>query len=198
MTTFGGDVDSDVLDAWIRDLITHCNYYKLAGRLVTTEQQLVYASAHLKGAAADWWYSTAMGTVKTLEEFVVAVNGRFKSAVDADVAAERLNQLKQAVGQPVAQYVGKVQQLLLRIPDMSMADRIRAFARGLLPHLAQKIREMRPATFEAACELAIRYEGSFEVPGAVAGKKGKEAVNTIGSGGEIPRRPRRWRSWCWQ
>ena len=54
--------------------------------------------AHLTGAAADWWYSTARGTVKTLEEFVVAVNGRFKSAVDADVAAEKLNQLKQAVG----------------------------------------------------------------------------------------------------
>jgi Ty3 transposon capsid-like protein/Zinc knuckle len=173
---FKGDVDADVLDAWVRALMTHCNYYKAAGRLVTDDDRVTYAMAHLEGAAADWWYSTAKDSVTTLEGFLAALNGRFKSVTDADAAAEKLYQLKQVAGQSVAQYIGRVQQLLIRVPDMSMNDRIRLFARGLLPHLAQKVREVRPLTFEQACELAIRYEGSFGLPGASAASAGKKAA----------------------
>jgi hypothetical protein len=78
----------------------------------------------------------------------------------------------------VAQYAGLVHQLMLRIPDMAMSDRIRQFTRGLFPHLAQKVREVQPDTLESATELAIRYEGSFGVPGGEAGG-GKAGINTV-------------------
>ena len=119
--------------------------------------------------------------IDTVEEFVVAVNGRFRSAVDADVAAEKLNRLRQRQGQTVAAYAGVVHQLLLRIPDMAMSDRVRAFARGLLPNLAQKVREVRPRTMEEATELAIRYEGSFGLPGSPKKEKGSGSGRSINS-----------------
>jgi hypothetical protein len=151
--------------------MVHCSYYgEEGGQLGTEKAKVRYAAAHLEGAAADWWLASMEGKVNTLGEFVTAVNGRFRSTVDADVAAEKLYRAKQQQGQSVALYAGSVQQLLLRIPDMAGSDRVRLFARGLLPHLAQKVREMRPATLEQAVELAIRYEGSFGIIPGVQGK----------------------------
>jgi hypothetical protein len=178
LALFQGEMDSDKLDAWLRRLMVHCSYYGRRGGALEEEQAKVdYAAAHLEGAAADWWF-TAVGKVATMQQFIEAVNGRFRSAIDADVAAEKLYRLRQQKGQTVAQYAGLVHQLMLRIPDMAMSDRIRQFTRGLLPHLAQKVREVQPGTLESATELAIRYEGSFGVPGGESGG-GKAGINTV-------------------
>jgi hypothetical protein len=166
-----------------------CSYYgKKGGELEDEQAKVEYAAAHLERAAADWWF-TMTGRVNTIQEFVQAVNGRFRSSIDADVAAEKLYRLRQQKGQTVALYAGVVQQLLLRIPDMAMSDRIRLFARGLLPHLAQKVRETQPDALEKAIELAIRYEGSFEIPGGQSGggKGGggsTQKINTVQTAGE--------------
>ena len=160
MKTFNGEMDSDGLDSWIRTLITQTSYYEAAGQLNTEQTKVIFASAHLDGAAADWWYSGEIDKVNTVKEFINAVNRRFKSSLDADVAAERLNVLKQG-SHPVTHYVGRNQQLLIRIPDMDMKTRIRSFIRGLSPQLAQKLRELRPVTIQDAYEQAIRIEGSF-------------------------------------
>jgi hypothetical protein len=160
MKTFNGEMDSDGLDSWIRTVITQTSYYEAAGQLNTEPAKVIFASAHLDGAAADWWYSGEMDKVHTIKEFIIAVNRRFKSSLDADVAAERLNVLKQG-SHPVTHYVGRNQQLLIRIPDMDMKTRIRSFIRGLSPQLAQKLRELRPVTIQDAYEQAIRIEGSF-------------------------------------
>jgi hypothetical protein len=101
------------------------------------------------------------------------VNGRFKSSLDADVAADKLNALKQGGSQPVSQYVGKVQQLLIRVPNMDMDSRVRSFIRGLQPHLGQRLRELRPKTVEEAYEQAIRIEGSF---GTTVGKSSESGT----------------------
>jgi hypothetical protein len=87
------------------------------------------------------------------------------------MASDKLAVLKQGAHQPVTQYVGQVQQLLIKIPDMDMGSRVRGFIRGLLPHLAQKLREGRPKTASEAYEMAIRMEGSF---GTTTGQLGKE------------------------
>jgi hypothetical protein len=175
LALFQGEMDSEKLDTWLRRLMVHCSYYGSKGGALETEQEKVsYAAAHLEGAAADWWLAIMDGKVRTMQEFVGAVNGRFRSSVDADMAAEKLFRLKQQQGQPVANYAGVVHQLLLRLPDMAVSDRIRQFTRGLLPHLAQKVREMQPDTLEKATELAIRYEGSFGLPGGQTGL-GREA-----------------------
>lgn len=160
MKTFNGEMDSDVLDSWIRTLLTHTAYYEIGGSMYNDALKIMYASAHLEGAASDWWYSTGNIGITTMKEFVTALNSRFKSSLDADVAAEKLNNLKQG-SHPATHYVGWVQQLLIRLPNMDMETRIRSFIRGLSPHLAQRLRELRPKTVQEAYEQAIRIEGSF-------------------------------------
>ena len=169
MKPFNGEMDSDALDAWIRQLVIQTKYYSVSKQLESEESKVVFAAAHLDGAAADWYWSTAADSITTLKEFVDALNRRFKSSLDADVAAEKLHSLKQGA-HPVTQYVGAVQQLLIRLPRMDMETRIRSFVRGLQPHLAQKLRELRPATVESAYEQAIRIEGSFVTSGGNGNK----------------------------
>jgi hypothetical protein len=160
MPYFNGEMDSDALDKWIRTLMVQIVYYKTSKALVTEEEKVVFAMAHLGGIAADWWQSTACRTVTTLQEFVDAMNRRFKSVLDEDVAADRLRGLKQGTNSAHV-YAGQVQQLLTRLPELDRASRVRAFVWGLEPVLQQKVREIRPATFELAYEHAIRIEGSF-------------------------------------
>ena len=160
---FRGEMDSDVLDKWIVARRGDIEYHQAAGMLLLPFQQVVWLSQHLEDAAADWWRSVAkpLGLVVDADGFMAALNTRFRSRLDADVAQEQLGQLKQGRTQPVSEYISKVQSLLTRLPAMDAHSRVWSFTRGLLPHLAQKVREQQPATVEVAYETAVRMEGSF-------------------------------------
>jgi hypothetical protein len=175
---FKGETDSDELDIWLRKLEKHCNYYALAGSLNTDKKKLEYAIAHLTGGAQDWW-AGMKGRIGTYAEFKVALNGRFRSIVDADKAAEELYDIKQKEGQAVTAYTDRFQQLLIRVPDMAEADRVRLFQRGLHAQLQQKVKENRPVKLEEAITLAIRLEGTIgrrKYEGTGGGKVGVNSV----------------------
>jgi hypothetical protein len=175
---FKGETDSDELDIWLRKLEKHCNYYALAGSLNTDKKKLEYAIAHLTGGAQDWW-AGRKGEIGTYEAFKAALNGRFRSIVDADKAAEELYDIKQKEGQAVTAYTDRFQQLLIRVPDMAEADRVRLFQRGLHAQLQQKVKENRPVKLEEAITLAIRLEGTIgrrKYEGTGGGKAGVNSV----------------------
>jgi hypothetical protein len=175
---FKGETDSDELDIWLRKLEKHCNYYALAGSLNTDKKKLEYAIAHLTGGAQDWW-AGMKGEIGTYAAFKVALNGRFRSIVDADKAAEELYDIKQKEGQAVTAYTDRFQQLLIRVPDMAEADRVRLFQRGLHAQLQQKVKENRPVKLEEAITLAIRLEGTIgrrKYEGTGGGKAGVNSV----------------------
>jgi hypothetical protein len=183
---FKGETDSDELDNWLRKLEKHCNYYSLAGSLNTDKKKLEYAIAHLTGGAQDWWTGTK-GEIGTYTAFKVAVNGRFRSIVDADKAAEELYDIKQKEGQVVTAYTDRFQQLLIRVPDMAEADRVRLFQRGLHAQLQQKVKENRPVKLEEAITLAIRLEGTMgrrKYEGAGGGRAGLNSVEQQEGGRE--------------
>ena len=176
---FKGETDSDELDIWLRKLEKHCDYYALAGSLNTDKKKLEYAVAHLTGGAQDWWKGMK-GEISTYAAFKVALNGRFRSIVDADKAAEELYDIKQKEGQAVTAYTDRFQQLLIRVPDMAEADRVRLFQRGLHAQLQQKVKENRPVKLEEAITLAIRLEGTTigrrKYEGTGGGKAGVNSV----------------------
>lgn len=89
---FRGEMDSDALDKWIAERWTDIDYYKSAKLMRQPWQQVTWLSAHLKDAAADWWRSTAKpsGEIVSAELFMAALNMRFRSRLDADVAQEAL------------------------------------------------------------------------------------------------------------
>lgn len=183
---FKGETDSDELDNWLRKLEKHCNYYSLAGSLNTDKKKLEYAIAHLTGGAQDWW-AGMKGEIGTYAAFKVALNGRFRSIVDADKAAEELYDIKQKEGQAVTAYTDRFQQLLIRVPDMAEADRVRLFQRGLHAQLQQKVKENRPVKLEEAITLAIRLEGTMgrrKYEGAGGGRAGLNSVEQQEGGRE--------------
>lgn len=183
---FKGETDSEELDIWLRKLEKHCNYYALAGSLNTDKKKLQYAIAHLTGGAQDWW-AGMKGEISTYAAFKVALNGRFRSIVDADKAAEELYDIKQKEGQAVTAYTDRFQQLLIRVPDMAEADRVRLFQRGLHAQLQQKVKENRPVKLEDAITLAIRLEGTLgrrKYEGAGGGRAGLNSVEQQGEGTE--------------
>ena len=175
---FKEETDSDELDIWLRKLEKHCNYYSLAGSLNTDKKKLEYAVAHLTGGAQDWWAGTK-GEINSYAAFKVAVNGRFRSIVDADKAAEELYDIKQKEGQVVTAYTDRFQQLLIRVPDMAEADRVRLFQRGLHAQLQQKVKENRPIKLEEAITLAIRLEGTMGRRKYEGAGGGRAALNSV-------------------
>lgn len=165
LSYFNGEMDTDALGLWLRELRVQVRYYSAHGYLGTDVAQIAYAAAFLRGGAADWWEEAeASGSIDTFVEFVEAIERRFRSRTDADVADAELVALRQKAGQPVTKHIAAFQQLLIRCPDYKDAPpaiTVRVFVRGLQERLAQRLREAAPATFEEAVELAVRIEGSF-------------------------------------
>ena len=157
---FKGETDTDELDLWLKELQRHCTYYEIGGSLDTDAKKLAYATSHLVGGAEAWWV-TRKANIHTYQDFIKAISKRFRSAVDADKAAEEIYDTRQTENQSVTAFSDRFIQLLTRVPNMHEEDRIRHFRRGLLPHLQQKVKEHQLQTLTEVVELAIRLEATF-------------------------------------
>jgi hypothetical protein len=120
------------------------------------------ASLRLRGAALDWWRSLSMTgrCPNTWEAFKQALKGQFQTLPPVRVARDKLAIARQ-VGS-VAQYVAHVRALHCVIADISEAEKMDRFERGLKPHLQQKVRVAHPppTTFEAMTELALTFDAA--------------------------------------
>jgi hypothetical protein len=76
------------------------------------------------------------------------------------IARQRLDQLRQRQGQGANQYANMFQTTLNPITDMSPADQVHKFTKGLLPHLAAKVFEKAPVDLKTAIEWAVRLEAN--------------------------------------
>lgn len=177
LKNFKGETDTDELDLWLKELKRHCTYYEIGGSLDTDAKKLAYAVSHLVGGAEAWW-ETQKQFVTTYSDFVVAVNARFRSVVDADKAAEELYDLKQKEGQAVTAFADRFMQLLTRVPTMHEEDKMRHFRRGLIAPLQQKVKEQKLKTLNEVIEYAIRMESTFAKKPGLTGKSGLNAVTT--------------------
>ena len=180
LKNFKGETDTDELDTWLKELQRHCTYYAIGGSLDTEEKKLAYAVSHLVGGAEAWW-DTQKLYIKSYSGFITAITKRFRSAVDADKAADELYDLKQKDGQSVTAFSDRFMQLLTRIPSMHEEDRMRHFKRGLVPHLQQKVKEHKLTTLNEVIELAIRLEGTFVKKSGGIGGATKAQLNAVES-----------------
>ena len=110
----------------------------------------------LGDAAFEWWGHTPAGSrPATWTAFVAALRTRFQPVTSADVARDQLMQLHQGKGH-VNTYIAAFRKLLMRVPDMSAADQLYHFRRGLKPPLAARLLETNTTDLEAAINLAAR------------------------------------------
>lgn len=179
--SFKGETDSDHLDVWLNALETHVDYYEVSGTINTDAKKLIYAKSHLTGGAKDW-FKTAASSITTYDEFLVAINKRFRSEMDSTKAAYAIYDLRQKEGQTLTGYTDTFQQLLTRVPKMEEEDRVRHFTRGLNTHLRTKVNESGLKKLEEVIHLAIRLDGAMDKSKPRyegAGGHGKTQINSM-------------------
>jgi hypothetical protein len=118
---------------------------------------------HLVGNALQWWNhepSREALLAGSWANFVVCLRTRFRPVKAELIARQRLDQLRQRSGQGANQYANLFQTTLNPITDMSPADQVHKFTKGLLPHLAAKVFEKAPSDLKTAIEWAVRLEAN--------------------------------------
>lgn len=150
---FKGDMGFEC-DNLVRDIRAMCEY-------VGEEDEMRWvdtAGLHMEGIAAIW-FEAERNTKKTFtswEAFVQALHQRFRPMLAADVAREKLMQLKQRGS--VNHYATRFQQEMIPIQDMSKTDQIFFFCQGLLGPIAAEVRKAKPTELAEALDVAVRAE----------------------------------------
>lgn len=144
------------LDGWLREMQQQFDYY----RMVDNAEQVAMATAQLRGPALDWWSTSSAETKTALAasfvQFSQALRTRFQPVNSAKLARRALDALVQGQRQSVHDYISAFRRLLVAVPDMSEADRVHAFARGLRGAVQTRLLELDPQTLDAAIEAAAR------------------------------------------
>lgn len=168
---FRGDRDdAQMVESWLYSLdrqFIACNTNTDAGRIA-------YATAMLEKNALDWWMYTERQSAaggpaapSTWASFCAALIQRFRPINDERVARDKLLSLRQTGS--VAQFATAFQTLLLKVPDISDAERLHRFIAGLKPTIKTQLLISNPKTLEEALEMAERIDHiTYSVSGRVA------------------------------
>ena len=150
------------LDSWLADLQQQFDWYGMQSEA----DRLRFAAAFLRGAARDWWATMDAATrPRNWSDFGASLRRRFQPVDSATTARAKLLSLTQGKA-AVQEYIAAFRSLLPRVPDMSEADRLFQFLRGLRPAIATTLKVHGVGTLDAAVEMAGRI-GGLQEHGAV-------------------------------
>lgn len=118
-------------------------------------------SAYLRGAAASWWrnhYTRSVGQniVITWDSFKAALLQRFRPIEASKTARAALDSLRQ--NRSVSEYIEVFLRQIQLIDDMSDAEQIHCFIRGLKPVVAREVDMFQPKTLQDAMNIATRSD----------------------------------------
>lgn len=149
---------SSGLDSWLADLQQQFDWYGMQSEA----DRLRFAAAFLRGAARDWWATMdAANRPSNWNDFAASLRRRFQPVDSATTARAKLLTITQGKA-PVQEYIAAFRSLLPRVPDMSEADRLFQFLRGLRPAIATTLKVHGVSTLDAAVEMAGRIGGLQE------------------------------------
>jgi hypothetical protein len=122
----------------------------------------------LRGAARDWWANVEEAARPAdWAAFVTELRARFQPVNSAEQARARLVALVQGK-RSVNDYVSGFRRLVVLVPDMSAADQLFFFTRGLRAPIATQLRVHGVTSVEAAIAMAARIGGLAEFAHSVA------------------------------
>ncbi|MDD2978256.1 hypothetical protein [Aquabacterium sp.] len=144
------------LDEWLQALAKTARLYGL-----NDVETIQIATFRLNGAALQWW--EALGAAEqaataNLAGLAAALRARFQPVTTSRLMREQLSRLQQG-GRHVNDYIAEFQRLRAALPDMSEADTLFAFERGLRRDLAEKLQVQGVSTLVDAIALAARVGG---------------------------------------
>jgi len=165
LTPFTGLGQENSVDTFLRNVTKQFHFDRFTGghQFDDEDHQIQFAVFYLDKAAAEWWESADRSSVRTWDQFVETMRSRYRPTLPAEVARAKLFTLKQTGA--VSGYCNAFQLLISQIPDMSAADQIFQFKRGLKPPIAVRVAEDRPDTLQDAIDVAVgveQYVTSFD------------------------------------
>jgi len=162
------DGSSDTLDAWKADLLRQFTWYNTPG----DADRIRVATAHMTGAAGDWWTSLAPAARPTTwVALVAALEARFQPINSSEISRNQMYALTQGK-KTVQEYIDIYRRLLARLTDangvvdMAPADQLQHFRRGLRPAIATQLDVQGITTLDAAITLAVRLGSRLEMAAA--------------------------------
>ena len=122
-------------------------------------------SSYLRGSAATWWRKFYQDAEKNKQEitwtsFKTSLLQRFKPIEAPKTARTALDSLKQT--RSVSEYCDVFLRLIQLIDDMSSAEQLHCFIRGLRANVGREVDMFQPKTLEDAMSIATRADLRFK------------------------------------
>jgi hypothetical protein len=153
--TFDGSHDSDP-DVWLFQFKEYCSITR-----VQDDSKARLAAGYLKGKAATWWRSMVIqaggdSSVIDWQTFERQLISTFKPVNSKSIARDKLAYLKQT--HSVGKYNFEFTQLCLEIDDLSEAEKLDKYKRGLKPMIRTEVELSNPNTAIEAMNAAQRID----------------------------------------
>ncbi|KAJ9525206.1 hypothetical protein QJQ45_020746, partial [Haematococcus lacustris] len=147
--TFSGSRTTDVA-AWLFAVDLFFTISEL-----TDAQRIVYVATLLSGHAL-LWYRSSVGSFTSWTCFVAAFERQFAPVNRLRHARDRLAALTQTSS--VRRYLGEFTALCLEVTDLSPAEQLDRFIRGLKPSVRRELELREPTSFSEASTIADRVD----------------------------------------
>lgn len=154
--SYSGDKGGDP-EVWLFQYEQCARLYNL-----TEAEKVDYAATYLEGAAATWWRSVALASDRsrtprpTWDSFKAQLITLFKPVNASKVARDQLAELKQTGA--VFRYNTDFNRLVLEAGNVSAAEQLHRYIRGLKPKIRVEVELADPQTVHAAMEKAQRID----------------------------------------
>ncbi|KAJ9509188.1 hypothetical protein QJQ45_001677 [Haematococcus lacustris] len=147
--TFSGSRTTDVA-AWLFAVDLFFTISEL-----TDAQRIVYVATLLSGHAL-LWYRSSVSSFTSWTRFVAAFERQFAPVNRLRHARDRLAALTQTSS--VRRYLGEFTALCLEVTDLSPAEQLDRFIRGLKPSVRRELELREPTSFSEASTIADRVD----------------------------------------
>ncbi|KAJ9531498.1 hypothetical protein QJQ45_015038 [Haematococcus lacustris] len=147
--TFSGSRTTDVA-AWLFAVDLFFTISEL-----TDAQRIVYVATLLSGHAL-LWYRSSVSSFTSWTCFVAAFERQFAPVNRLRHARDRLAALTQTSS--VRRYLGEFTALCLEVTDLSPAEQLDRFIRGLKPSVRRELELREPTSFSEASTIADRVD----------------------------------------
>jgi hypothetical protein len=177
--TYNGQRRGTPADVWLFGLEQYFTATVAGGAIWSDEFKVNFAAAQLRDSAATWWrrqlqmtHNTSTPSIATTtssntntlswKQFKEAFLKQFLPIATKDTARATLHNLKQRTS--VAGYCDAFNTVLIQLDndDMSEADQLFLFKRGLNKDMSQNLLLLQPKTLPEAMALAVRLEAESQ------------------------------------
>jgi hypothetical protein len=158
-------------------------FFAVATDINTSRSRIAFAVSLLRDDALKWFRqvkSTSAAIEDDYEAFKRQFCHRFRTTDPVREARDQLAELKQL--KSAKAYTSIFRTVALNIPDLSEAEALDRYLRGLKPHIKIQVMLHHPANLEDAMRLAETYDSMFFA--STAKKPGKASFRPVAPAGD--------------